>query len=370
MAGATAAISGLDSTSLFTLSRRLLRGRIVLLEVGSYVTSMSFILAAAWSLRTYDPAALATQTQQLEALVVGSLISAVFEVVVSYLLLPGPLPRFGWDADARRELVRFGGWIFLSTACTFLGSQADRLVIGKISLATLGVYHIAAMLAAVPTMLMAALGGQLLFPLYSRMLHAGHDLRSAVARPHLAAGVFGGILVTGLACVGPTLVECLYDRRYREAGPLLRLLCAVSWLAILQGTGELALLARGRTRRLALGQVARLLVLPVFLPTGYYLGGVEGLVVGFGAAELVRYGFTAAYVHGEGFPVLRYDLPLTAVVGGVCLLTAGVGSLCWDGFSSPVRLVLESFAVCLLWAASIGVSWAAWSRGWILLPQR
>ncbi len=38
--------------------------------------------------------------------------------------------------------------------------------------------------AAIPVMLMATLGSQLVFPLYSRALRAGQDLRTVFARVH------------------------------------------------------------------------------------------------------------------------------------------------------------------------------------------
>ena len=218
--GATAALNGFNSTSLFTLSRRLLRGRLVLVEVGSYVVSMAVVLLWVWRIAQGRPAdasdSVVVQDSQLLALAVGTVCSSVFETVVSYLILPGFHHRLCLEKRARSQLLHFGSWVFVSTACTFLAAQADRLVVGRISLDVLGVYHVAAQIAAIPTMLMVVLGSQLVFPLYS--LDAGQDLRTVFMRVHPLFTGFAALLATGLASAGPTLVRCLYHNRYEDAG--------------------------------------------------------------------------------------------------------------------------------------------------------
>src|SRR5439155_13612495 len=123
--------------------------------------------------------------RQLLVLAAGTVLASLTEMTVSYFLLRGHRHRLRWDRSAARDLVHYGGWIFLNTATAFLASQADRLVIGKISSDVLGVYHMAAQLARMPTLLLVALGNQLAFPLYTRLLRPGRDDRGAVTAVHL-----------------------------------------------------------------------------------------------------------------------------------------------------------------------------------------
>ena len=37
-----------------------------------------------------------------------------------------------WDPEARKSLLRFGRWIFLSTALSFVAMQIDRLTLGRL----------------------------------------------------------------------------------------------------------------------------------------------------------------------------------------------------------------------------------------------
>jgi O-antigen/teichoic acid export membrane protein/pSer/pThr/pTyr-binding forkhead associated (FHA) protein len=361
--GATAALTGLSSTSVCTLSRRLLRGRLVLLEVGAYATSMAVVIGTIWQLSRHWPADAgdgALQTYQLMALAAGSLCSGLFQMVVSYLILPGFKHRLHLDRQARAQLLRFGGWVFVSTACTFLAAQADRLVVGKISLDALGVYNVAAQLAAIPILLMITLGSQLVFPLYSRSLRAGQDLRSVFARVHPLFAGFAALLATGLASAGPTLIHGLYKANYADAGWYIRLLAASAWLTMAQGTRELTLLARGRTRALALGQGLRLLALPPLLLAGYAAAGITGVILGFAAAELLRYALNVWLTRGLGLSALAYDLVLPLLIVAVNFTDSRLGPALWGGAPHFLQFVFDGAFVTAVW----GAAFLAWrSRG-------
>src|SRR5919201_857740 len=141
--GANAAIAGLNSTSLHTLGRRLVRGPVVLLNIGSYLAGMA--VTVTWVLKVRADA---------WGVVLGSLVTSLVTMIVSHLLVPGFRNRLCWDRNAFHELFRFGRWIFVSTLCTFLADQTDRLVLGKLtSLNTLGLYQIAHQLAWMPACL-------------------------------------------------------------------------------------------------------------------------------------------------------------------------------------------------------------------------
>src|SRR5207249_2165466 len=105
-----------------------------------------------------------------------------------------------------------------------------------------------------------------------------------------------GYLVSGLIAAGPTLVECLYPGRFQDAGGYVQLLGAVVWFTMLQSAGEAVLLGLGRTRLVATAQVVKLAALPPLLYGGYELGGLPGMIVGFAAAEAVRYAMIAVAV--------------------------------------------------------------------------
>lgn len=371
VAGLTAAINGFNSTAVFRLSRRLARGRVVLLEVATYLVSTGLILLSVWLLGRGRPAGgepdPSLQARQLLALVVGSVVGSLFEMTMSYRIAPGFRHRFRWDREATPELLHFGGWIFLSTACMFLASQADRLVVGKLSVEVLGVYHVAATLANLPMILMATLSSQLISPLYSRLLQSGGDLRATFAGIHRTVAGFGAVLATGMVCVGPTFIRCLYDARYDDAGWYLQLLSVATWFAMLQTTSERVLMARRQTRLMALAYAAKLVLLPPLLLAGFRLGGLSGLVLGFAAAEVSRYAFITGALRRQGFSVLFCDGVLSLLIVGIAGALLVAGPLVWGSSPKFLRLVLETGAFLLLWSL-VFLAWRS-RRGGALWPR-
>ncbi|HAA27014.1 MAG TPA: polysaccharide biosynthesis protein, partial [Cyanobacteria bacterium UBA8553] len=118
--GLATLISGFDSTALLTLNRQLAVGKLAIFELMGQVISL--IVMIVWA--KFDPS--------IRALVAGTFVSAVFQLLWSHRLLPHQPNRFAWDKEAAQKIFTFGKWIFFSTALTFLASQADRLILGKL----------------------------------------------------------------------------------------------------------------------------------------------------------------------------------------------------------------------------------------------
>lgn len=354
IAGAGAAISGFNSSTLFTLNRRLQRSRLVLMDVATYVVNIACVIGWIWILRqNTDLTETTLKNLEYAALAVGNVISCVVGLAISFQLLPGHRHAFRFAWHKHPELLSFGGWIVVSTMCTFLASQADRLVVGKISLHVLGVYHIAAMLANMPTLLMTTLGSYLVFPLYSRLLNSGHDIRDTFGKVHLAVGAFSALLVAGMFIAGPTAIFCLYDARYQGAGDFLQLLAVAAWFTMLQTTSERALEARGQTRFLAIGQILKLAVLPPLLASGFHYGGVNGMIMGLAAAEIGRYCLISWFVHCQGLPVFWCDFRLTMLLFVLTLTSHAVDQSWWTVMPKWGRLFSQIFLVCVLWSLSV-----------------
>jgi O-antigen/teichoic acid export membrane protein len=368
LAGLGAFINGFTSTALLTYSREVRRGPLVRRELGVYVVTYTAVLVAVALIRRRWPGGEAA-TLELAVIALGIVVSALAEVALSFTLGAIAPHRFAWDPEARRELFRFGGWVFLSSACTFLAAQADRLAVGKLSLELLGVYHIAVVMAMLPAGVLAALGVHLVYPLMTDAMRNGEPVGQAFQRAHRALVVAAGLFIPGIACVGPAFINLLYDNRYAAAGEFLRLLAVAAWFTALLIPGELALLALGDTRGLAAGQTARLVCVPGFLFGGYLLGGIPGLILGVACGELVRYLVVAAYLNGLGIRAYPADAALTllaALVVGAYLLAesvAGPGGRTAVPVIGVVVLTAVWLVVYLVWATpahlSRSLSWVA-----------
>lgn len=153
--GFSSIITGFNSVAVETAHRHLLLGRVTLIEIASQLIGTVAMVLLAWA------------TRSIWALVIGGTVASVVKLALTHLCLSGGPARFGWETLARRELVRFGRWIFLSTLCGFLLSQGDKLILGKyLSLEALGVYNIGFFLASFPLLLGRALTERMVIPLY------------------------------------------------------------------------------------------------------------------------------------------------------------------------------------------------------------
>jgi hypothetical protein len=124
---------------------------------------------------------------------------------------------------------------------------------------------------------------------------------------------------------------------------------------MLESTGGAMLWAAGQSRTSAVSNAAKALSVPLLAAVGFRLGGLPGLLLGFAAADLVRYAVTAAALHRAGCPVLRYDLPLTALIALTALpalwlgQSAG-GSWKWLQLAGSVAAVVGAWSGLLLTA--------------------
>jgi O-antigen/teichoic acid export membrane protein len=346
--GATAAIAGLNSTGLHTLTRRLIRAPQVLLNVGTYVVGMvvtilwvKYVRADVWGF------------------VVGSLVTTTLAMVASHLLVPGLRNRLCWDGQALRELLRFGKWIFVGTLCTFVADQTDRLVLGRVtSLETLGVYQIAQQLSWMPAALLCALATCVVMPWYSRQHHSPDGVERGIRSAHPLVAGFGAVLATGLLAAGPPLIACIYGERYQAAGWMVQFLAVAALFKMLEAAGSSILLATGQSRVPALNNGIKALALVLLMPAGYCCRGLPGLLGALVLADLVRYVATASALQRRRLGVLRYDVALILCVACIAVAARYVRAQPWlpaghwaqFGVSAGVALSLWTGVLLCLWA--------------------
>jgi O-antigen/teichoic acid export membrane protein len=248
--GLTALFGGLESTRAFMLNRRLAFLAITLLELATQVVNVVAMigLALAW--------------RSVWVLVLSTVLATLVRTILSHTLLPGARNRFAWDPGARRSLFEFGRWIFISTALTFLATQSDRLILGKlVSVDELGFYSIAANLAAIPLQFVQRLGGRVFFPVVATaMRQADHDPTSIRTQRTNLLLTMVPLMALGVA-LSPALVRLLYRPNFHPVGMLSAYLCIGTWLTMLSTSYGVVLLAGARPKYMSLGQMVKVILL-------------------------------------------------------------------------------------------------------------
>lgn len=311
LVGATCVISGFNSVSMFLQNRRMALFRLALIEVIAYAIPTTIALVA---VQFYH---------SVWVLVFAGLGTSLITLLLSHLMLPPVSHRFHWDPAAARELLGFGRWVFVSSFFTFLATQADRLIVGAAtSVAKLGIYHIAAMFASVPTILVTTLANNLLIPYFSGLRRTSQNALPGIARAHALAGILAWCLTAGLVLVSQDMIKLLYRGDFTEAGQMLPVIAVVSWFQMLQALKGSILFASGKAQFGALVNFLKLVALVIFVPIGLRSGVFEGLLWAFALAEFTRYLVTLYSVRRLGVHLWQGDLVLTALLGLVFVAAA------------------------------------------------
>jgi len=314
--GATVALSsvilGFRSTRMFTEARNVQVRRLISLNLICQTAGLTVMVV--WGALTHS----------IWALVAGGLVAMSLETLLSFVMLPGIPNRLHWDPASARTMVRFGRWIFFSTALTFLVSQSDRLIFGKlVPLERLGVYSIATVWAGLPIAVLGQVAHNVIFPVLSRHYNAGGDLPRAFREARLPWLIFAGWLSTCLLAGGPTLIRFLYDHRALEAGWIVQLLAMGTWFYSVEKTNSIAFLSQGKSKWMAASSASKLVGMMIFIPLGFMRWGFPGAVAGYAASEAFRYVVSMIGVLRNNLRSHRQDLALTVCV----IATSGAGLL-------------------------------------------
>lgn len=306
VAGVSLLISGFNPTRIDTANRHLLLGRVTALDLISQFVGITAMVS------------LALATASVWALVLGAVLGAMVKLGLMWRYLPGPANRFHWDAAAGRDLLHFGKWIFLSTACGFLLLQGDRAILGAyLPLDQLGIYNIGYFLASFPVLLGGAVTGRILIPLYRDhdSADAGSVRRLRRLRFGLTTGMLG--LLGMMAFAGVPLVGLLYDARYAQAGAIVVAIACLQMPMVIGMTYDQAALAAGDSRNYFMLIAAKAAVQTLAFLLGAELGGLAGALIGQGGALILVHPLIIWLARRHRVWDMRHDLLFVTLAIGL-----------------------------------------------------
>lgn len=130
-------------------------------------------------------------THKTEALIYGMLISTIFEVIVSFLMVK-PTPRLIFNPSLFKKVIGYGKWITASTIFNYFYQHGDDIAVGRFLGSTpLGLYDMAYRLSLVPLSDVSDVISNVTFPVYNRISEEKERLRKAFLKT-----LSGVILIT------------------------------------------------------------------------------------------------------------------------------------------------------------------------------
>jgi O-antigen/teichoic acid export membrane protein len=315
-------LASLTSPGMLSLSRHMGVAKISLLElVTQFITFVVTLIYAEIS-------------PTLWALVVGRTVSELCRTLISYKLAPG-MPRFTWERDAVRSLVKFGRWILIGTALYYLASQADKLILGKlVDFRTLGVYGIAFSLSDIPRQIILQFCNRVGYPFIAKFSALPREeYRKMVMKYRMPVLAAGALLLVLVICLGDQFILRAYKLPYHAASWMIAILAVGLWHTLMYSTIYPAIMSLQKSHYGALGNFLYCTSLFIALPLGFHWIGMVGAVIAVAISDLPLYFVSVVSASREGISAWRQDILMTAFFLG--LLGAALALRFSIGLGSP-----------------------------------
>lgn len=302
-------VRGAANVGVHVLTRRVMLRPMTLLTLGSEFAG--FLVAVSWALLT----------PSVWALVVGAVATATAYSIGSYMAVE-TRHRPGWDVAVAREILKFGGWVFVGTATWFLCSQGERLFLGKlVTPAELGCFALASSIALLPARYVTQLSGSVVYPIVASGLRTDRARGlAAFRRMRLPFALLGVVTAVGCALCGGPLSRLLLGPGYAASGWMLQLLGLRVGFDILTLPVSGLILASGKTVYSAAQNTLRLAALvvglqPVLASYGLFWGLVWLITCG-----CIAYGVSLYAIRRLAPELLRFEALLFAGMTGLSVL--------------------------------------------------
>jgi O-antigen/teichoic acid export membrane protein len=220
--------------------------------------------------------AIAVIYQTYWALVIGTLVMQITNVVASYFILPFR-PRITFSH--MREFFSFSLWITAGQIVNTLNWRFDYLLIGKLLTGSaLGYYSLGGQLAMTPTREATAPLTATIYPAFANVRHDPARLAAAYQRAQAlltAVALPAGI---GMAVIADPLVRLVLGEKWLPVIFIIQALASVYALQTLGSLNQPLGMALGQTRTLFIRDAQMLLVRIPVITIGLVFWGLPGLI--------------------------------------------------------------------------------------------
>lgn len=316
----TAAFEGLMSTAVHSLARQVTPAPWVVLQAVARATSLVVMVSLAWV------------WPSVWVLAIGAILTSLVQMLGSHRLIRGYRNRFHLDVEIARSMLKYGRWIFLSSALTFLLGQGDRLILAKLlDKDALGIYSQAFLLVNAVIEGMNAIASSVLQPLYAQFAREhSHQVRRKTLKVRGALLAASLPVLWGMALFGPEIVGLIFDDRWQEAGWMMQVLAVGAVGVLVSTTAERVFTATGDSfSHMILKTVASVLFVAGMVVGGLSGHGLLGLLVGISVARLLAYIPLAILLRRKGvwlpeLDALAFGVSLAVIGGGLMSRTWGL----------------------------------------------
>lgn len=310
---------------------------------------------------------LALTLRSFWALIFGIVIGRMMSVLISYRLHPYR-PRF--SLQARADLFNFSKWLFISNLIQFLHNRSTDFILGRtVGSYGLGVYNLAAEVAAMPSTELIAPLNRAVYPAYAQLAKAREKLLARFLEVYGLISVVSFPVAVGLYCLAGLVVSLLLGPQWQDAIPIMQILGLCGLVGALQGNMYVVMSAMGQPRANTLLSGSLLVVsLPVVIYASLHFGALGAAYAHFAAAIMGFAGIVIVFTRLTGLPKrhLASVMWRPFIASGIMALAIrtlkAMLETRWPDLVSPVQLFTLVLIGILSYGTTLILMWLALGR--------
>ncbi len=163
-------------------------------------------------------------TRSIASLIFALLFASGLEVFFSFIFCR-PRPRFVWEKEKAKRIISQGKWITLTGIFSYLVTEGDDAVVGKIlGVESLGFYRLAYKVSNLPFTEVTDVVSRVTFPVYARIAGKKEQVKKAFKKSLLGI-IFLVIPTTTVIFFFPNLIiKIILGERWLSMAPTLKIL--------------------------------------------------------------------------------------------------------------------------------------------------
>jgi len=203
--------------------------------------------------------ALAVMTMSVYSLAWGLLAGAVFEVLLSFIVVKSR-PRFELQKEYFREIFHKGKWVTMYGVFNYISENGDDVMVGKIiGTPALGLYQMAYKISILPISEVSDVVSRVVFPVYTKMAEDKDRLFKAFFKTITSISLVSVLVGLVIFLYSKEIIEFVLGNQWVSASPVLKVLALYGVLRTISGPASALFLSLGKQNYVFLMTSFRLL---------------------------------------------------------------------------------------------------------------
>lgn len=220
---------------------------------------------------------LAYLTHSVYSLVVGVILSVIFEIYISFRFAK-PRPKFAFKPDYLKRIFHRGKWVTLFGVFGYIAQEGDTIAVGRImDTASLGQYNMAYTVGTLPIEATDVIS-QVVFPVYSKISHEGERLWKAFIKTTAILTLLTGTISAVIYFFAYPIVSIFLGNQWLSIVPVVKLLAIYGVLRAIFGSTSALFLAVKKQNYVTVMTFFRVLGLAVTIIPLVIMYGLVGAV--------------------------------------------------------------------------------------------